>query len=135
MDASEVESLRMRWTEYWRTVLGEIVQGSDDAVRRLVNRIPPQAIHWRAGLLLMWIGRGAAALIAIYAFGIWMFGEGGWIEDRFFWGIAALYFATLFLPPALLVAAIGKRAYLGKGDWRWLAVLLALWLVALAFVA
>lgn len=85
----------MRWTEYWRTVLGDVGQGSSDGLKRLISRIPAQAIHWRVGLLLMWIGRGAA----------------------------------------LLVAAIGKRAYLAKGDWRWLAILLALWGVELAIAA
>jgi hypothetical protein len=123
----------MRWTDYWRTVLSEIAQGSADALKRLVNQIPARAINRPAGLALMWIGRCTALLIAIFALGIWLFGDDGWWGERSFSGVLALFLAALYLPPAFMLAAIGKKAYQGKGDWRWLAILLALWVVALVF--
>lgn len=100
-------------------------------LNRLVNRIPVQAIPRQVGFVLMWMGRGATLLTAIFALGTWLFEDDGWWGPRFA-RITALLLAALCLPPALMVAAIGRRAYLGRGDWRWLAIQLALWVVLLA---
>jgi hypothetical protein len=109
----------------------QIAEGSANVLNRLVNRIPAHAISRQVGFVLMWLGRGAALLTAIVALGIWLSEDAGWWGPRFA-RIMALLLAALCLPPALMVAATGKRAYLGRGDWRRLAILLALWVVLLA---